>query len=44
VKTENITNQSFVYAREMWDTAKGAKIALIEFMIVLIIIIMPSQQ
>ena len=39
VKTENITNQSFVYAREMWDTAKGAKIALIEFMIVLIIII-----
>lgn len=39
LQTEHITNQSFVYANEMWDTAKGAKIVLIEFLIVLIIIV-----
>ena len=39
IKTEHITNQSFVYANKMWDTAKGAKIVLIEFLIVLLIIV-----
>lgn len=39
IKNENITNQSFAYAKAMWDKAEGTKIVLLEFMIVLIIII-----
>ncbi len=39
VKNENITNQSFAYAKAMWEKAEGTKIVLIEFLIVLIIIV-----
>ncbi|MDY0064661.1 MAG: ABC transporter ATP-binding protein, partial [Bacilli bacterium] len=44
VTTENVTNPSFVYARAMWDKAKGAQIALIEFLIVLIILVITFAQ
>jgi ABC-type lipoprotein export system ATPase subunit len=39
VNNENITNPSFVHAKNMWDKAKGSKIVMVEVLIVLIIIV-----
>lgn len=39
VKAQYVTNDSFVYARDMWHRAEDAKIVMIEFLIVFIVIL-----
>lgn len=39
LNNENVTNLSFIHAKNMWDKAKNSKIVMIEFLIVLLIIV-----